>query len=168
MLAAMSDTVLIWSLPLAITLHNLEEAIWLPGWSEARTGSWHRAIGRWPFRFAVTVLTALAFLVATWAHLAGHGSVGHYLLACYALGQGLNVFFPHVAATTTTQTYMPGLFTGVCFVLPAASAFLYRAFMGKQLQASRFVVMAAVFIPLTILSIPLLFKAGRAIQKRLQ
>lgn len=68
----------------------------------------------------------------------------------------------------TTQTYMPGLFTGVFFVLPAASAFLYRAFAGAQLQTSRFLVIAAFFIPLTLLSIPLLFKVGKAIQKQVR
>ena len=36
--AVMSEGLLIWSLPVAIALHNLEEAIRLPRWSEERAG----------------------------------------------------------------------------------------------------------------------------------
>ena len=153
---------LIWSLAVAIGLHNLEEAIWLPAWSRARTKRWRRPVGTRPCRFAVAVLTAAAFLIAAWAHHGGPGSLGHYLLASYALGQGLNVIFPHLVVTIATRAYAPGLSTGLLLVLPTATAFLYRSFALDQLHAGRLLIVAAIFIPVMLLSIPVLFRIGRA------
>jgi Protein of unknown function with HXXEE motif len=56
---------LIWAFPLVITIHNLEEAIWLPGWSES-TGRWYHTVEPGEFRFAVAVciLGAIPLLFA--------------------------------------------------------------------------------------------------------
>jgi len=51
-----------WLFPFAITLHNLEEAIWLPAWSK-HAGKWHRPVSPSAFPFAVAVFTLLAFMV---------------------------------------------------------------------------------------------------------
>ena len=61
-----------WLFPAAITVHNLEEAIWLPGWSRT-AGEWHAGVGAFEFRFAVAVLTALAWVVTG---LSLHGGPG--------------------------------------------------------------------------------------------
>jgi hypothetical protein len=113
------------------------------------------------FRFAVSILTAAVFLIAVWAHVRGPGSLGHYLLASYALGQSLNVIFPHLVATLATRTYAPGLLTGILFVLPTAAVFLLRSFALDQLHTGRFLIIAALFTPAVLLSIPVLFRVGR-------
>ena len=123
-------------------------------------GRWHQSVGPQSFRFAVSVLTLIAFLLAVWTHIRGSGSLGHYLLLAYALGQGLNVFVPHVFATIATRTYMPGLLSGILFVLPAASVLLFRAFVVGNLVIGRFLIVAVIFIPLMVLSIPILFRIG--------
>lgn len=156
----MNNGLLIWLLPISIALHNLEEAIWLPGWSQARAGRWHQSVGPQSFRIAVSVLTVIAFVLAVWAHIRGSGSLGYYLLLAYALGQGLNVFVPHVFATIATRTYMPGLLSGILFVLPVASVLLFRAFVVGHLDIGRFFIVAMIFIPLMLLSIPILFRIG--------
>jgi hypothetical protein len=156
----MNNGLLIWIFPIAVTLHNLEEAIWLPGWSQERAGRWHQPVGPQSFRIAVSVLTLIAFLLAAWTHIRGSGSLGYYLLLAYALGQGLNVFFPHVLGTIATRTYMPGLLSGILFVLPAASVLLFRAFGAGHLDIGRFFAVAMIFIPLMLLSIPILFRIG--------
>ena len=51
-----------WLFPVAITVHNLEEAIWIPGWSQ-NVGKWHPPVGRYEFWFAVGVLTVLAYVL---------------------------------------------------------------------------------------------------------
>ena len=162
-MAGLNDGLLIWLLPIAITLHNVEEAIWLPGWSQERAGRWHRPVGPQPFRFAVSVLTLIAFLLAVWTHLRGYGSLGHYLLLAYALGQSLNVFAPHIFASIATRTYVPGLLSGILFVLPTASVLLFRAFVVEHLEIGRFLIVTVFFIPLMLLSIPILFKIGGAV-----
>jgi hypothetical protein len=159
------ETVLIWLVPGAIALHNLEEALWLPAWSHLRAGRWHRPISEFPFRLAVVILTAAAVVIAVFAQMGGQGRLGFYLLAACALGQGLNVFLPHAAATILTRSYAPGLATGVFFVLPASIAFLTNAFSSPGFDLCRFFIVSAVFIPLVLVSIPVLFRAGRLIER---
>lgn len=162
---------MIWLVPAAITLHNLEEAIWLPAWSRSPaagrrgTDRWRRPVGAWPFRFAVAVLTAVAWGVAWFAHRGGPGGLGFYLLASYALGQGLNVVMPHLVVTLVTGAYVPGLATGLLFVLPASITFLMDAFAAPNFDVRRFIIVSAIFIPLMLLAIPLLFKVGRRLQQ---
>ena len=52
-----------WIFPAAVTVHNLEEAIWLPGWVGKHSAElpWH--ITPLYFRIALFVLTAAAYLV---------------------------------------------------------------------------------------------------------
>lgn len=164
----MSETVLIWLIPIAIALHNLEEALWLPAWSHSRAGRWHRPVGEFPFRFAVIILTAVAIIIAIWAQLGGQNGLGFYLLGACALGQGLNVFFPHAIATIVTRSYAPGLVTGLFLVLPAAIAFLTSAFSSPGFDLPRFIIVSAVFIPLILISIPVLFRAGRLIERMVE
>lgn len=165
----LDEIVLIWVVPLAVALHNLEEAIWLPDWSGRAAGRWHRPVGKWQFRFAVSVLTAGVIVIAAGTQLAGWASAWHYFLAAYALGQGLNIFVPHLIATIATRSYAPGLLSGALLVLPAAAALLTTSFTRGQLargqlQPGRFILTAALFIPGMLVSIPILFWIGKAIQ----
>jgi len=59
----MSFPLLSWLFAVAITIHNLEEALWLPAWSQS-AGRWHHPVGAREFRFAVGVLTTLAYIAA--------------------------------------------------------------------------------------------------------
>lgn len=156
----MHETVLIWSLPIAITLHNIEEALWLPRWSTENAGRWHRPVGEFEFRFAVTIFTLLAYLIAGLTQRFGAGSFWHYLLVSYAIGQGLNIFIPHLAATIALRSYAPGLLSGVLFVLPSATLLIYRAFSAGQLQPAKLMIIALIFIPVMLCCIPLLFRLG--------
>ena len=113
---------------LAISAHNLEEAVWLPAWSE-RAGRLHARVGAREFRFAVIVLTALAWGVAVSAYLGGRESVGAYLLAGYALAMLLNVVAPHLAATALMRSYAPGTATAVLLNLPACALLLRAALL---------------------------------------
>jgi hypothetical protein len=50
----------IWMFPIALTLHNLEEAIWLPAWSQ-RAGFWNSPVDATEFRVAGALLAILAY-----------------------------------------------------------------------------------------------------------
>jgi Protein of unknown function with HXXEE motif len=71
---------LVWMFPLALTLHNLEEAIWLPAWSQ-HAGPWELPIAPTEFRVAAILLTTLAYVVTYWSINTGKGAVGSYALA---------------------------------------------------------------------------------------
>jgi len=99
---------LVWLFPLVISLHNAEEAIWLPGWSK-RAGFWKTPVSPGVFRFAVAVLTALAFAVTWLSAVSGKQSVWTYLEFGYMAAVLVNVLIPHLAATVARRSYRLGL-----------------------------------------------------------
>lgn len=97
---------LTWLFVLAVALHNLEEALLLPAWSQKK-GRWRYLVSRQELAFAVVVLTAAAAATALAANLGGKGSAGAYLVCGYALAMLLNVPFPHLIATLVLRQYAP-------------------------------------------------------------
>jgi hypothetical protein len=112
-----------WALPVAVTLHNLEEAIWLP--SAAKHFDMlprHMSPGR--FRIGVGVLTVAAYLI-TWFSVAdGPASTWTYLFVAYTFAMFLNVFVPHVPAAILLRRYAPGVVTAVLVNLPVTTLLL--------------------------------------------
>ncbi|TFG93621.1 MAG: HXXEE domain-containing protein [Syntrophobacterales bacterium] len=152
-----------WTFAVAVTVHNLEEALFLPQWSE-KAGRWHPPVGAREFRFAVTILTLFAFIVAYWSASGPRGGIGAYLVSGYALAMLLNVVFPHLAATLFMRRYMPGTATSVLFVLPITSLLLYRAFFQGYIVPSLFVYIGPGIVAGIMLSIPILFIIGRKVR----
>ena len=106
-----------WLFPIAITFHNLEEAIWLPGWSQ-NIGKWHPPVGRYEFWFAVALLTALAYVLMGLSIRHGKQSLATYLFVGYAFAMLLNVFMPHLISSLFLHRYSPGLATALIINLP--------------------------------------------------
>jgi hypothetical protein len=148
---------------LAITLHNIEEAILLPAWSKM-AGKWHHPVGAREFRFAVIVLTVLAYVAAGLAMVYGKESMGTYLLTGYALAMLLNVFFPHVIATLVMRRYAPGTLTALLLNLPVSLLLLHRGFQDGYIHSQRFVWAGPLVVVGIMVSIPLLFALGRRLQ----
>jgi hypothetical protein len=106
---------LLWLFPIALALHNLEEAIWFPAWSQ-HAGFWERPIGATEFRIAV-LLTILAFPITFWSVRTRQEALTTYMLAGFLFAMLLNVIF-HVAATVGLREYAPGVVTAVLINLP--------------------------------------------------
>jgi hypothetical protein len=154
-----------WLFPIAITLHNLEEAIWLPAWSN-HAGRWHRPVSPSAFRFAAAVFTASAIMVTIWSALAGPESIGSYLLAGYALAMLLNVFAPHLLVTVALRRYMPGLGTALALNLPVTIMLLRRAFAEGYVRFPTFAYYGLFVCVALVGSIPVLFAAGKKLTGR--
>ncbi|MEW6263186.1 MAG: HXXEE domain-containing protein [Thermodesulfobacteriota bacterium] len=149
-----------WLFALAVTIHNLEEALWLPAWSRS-AGPWHHPVGARGFRFAVAVLTAFAYLAAYLAMVGGQESPGAYLIAGYALAMLLNVLFPHVLATLIMRRYAPGTSTALLLNLPASILLLQDGIQTGFIRVFT-LVWTGPLVVLTIAgSIPVLFVLGR-------
>jgi len=148
-----------WLFPVAITLHNLEEAIWLPYWSK-NAGKFHRNVNPCAFRFAVAVLTLTGFVVAFWATQKGPQSIGSYLLTGYALGMLINVLVPHLFVSLSLRQYMPGLATALLLNFPVSIKLIRSAFAEGYVQFSTFIYFGIAVCVFLIGSIPLLLKVG--------
>jgi hypothetical protein len=152
---------LVWMFPLALTLHNLEEAIWLPAWSQ-HAGPWELPIGPTEFRVAAVLLATLAYAVTYWSISTGKGAVGTYALAGFLFAMLLNVIY-HVAATVGLREYAPSVVTALLVNIPVMGYLLWRLFQEQWVTWPR-ALLAFIAIPLAILLlIPVLFWVGRTI-----
>lgn len=154
-----------WLFALSLTIHNLEEAIWLPEWSQ-QAGKWHPPVGESQFRFAALVLTLLAYGIVLWSYWGGKGSLGDYLLTGYAFTMLLNAFFPHLLGTLALRRYCPGLITALFLNVPVMSLLLLQAFEEQYVSWNIFLISATAFTIAIAGSIPLLFRIGRYIEER--
>lgn len=151
---------LTWLFVLALAVHNLEEALWLPAWSQ-KAGRWHFPVGAPEFRFAVFVLTAAAAAFALAANLGGKGSIGAYLVCGYALAMLLNVAFPHVLASLVLREYAPGTLTALLFNLPACALLLGHALRERYVEVQLFLWAGPLVVVAIAGSIPILLAIGR-------
>lgn len=157
-----------WLVALAIALHNLEEIAWLPGWMERHDSfiQWEVEAGH--FRYIAGLLTVVPFLLAGWLELLGVGSIAHYGLAAYAIGQSLNILMPHMAASLATGSYMPGLGSGLLLVIPMTLAFVWPSIKLGQLRPIPLMLSSLILIPLVLLALPRLFRLAEILSSRHQ
>jgi len=144
---------------LAITLHNAEEAIWLPAWSQS-AGKWHHPVTAQEFRFAVIMLTGLAYVAVGLAVVYGKESPGAYFLSGYALAMLLNVLFPHLIATVVMRRYAPGALTAVLLNLPVTLLLLHRGFQEGYVHWQKFIWAGPLAVLGIMALIPILFAMG--------
>jgi len=114
-----------WALPVAVTLHNLEEAIWLPA-AAKRWNMLPRRMSPRRFRIGVGVLTVAAYLITWFSVVDGRESAWTYMFVAYTFVMFLNVFVPHVAAAILLRCYAPGVVTAVLLNLPVTTVLLVK------------------------------------------
>jgi len=151
-----------WLFAVAITLHNVEEAIWFPAWSQ-RAGRWHRPVAPGVFRFAVAVLTTLAYAVTWLSAASGKQTVWTYAAFGYMAAMLANVVVPHVAVTVAMRRYMPGVVTAVAVNLPALSMLMVLAWREGYVSGWKAVEYSVGVAGLLLLSIPVLFRLGEVL-----
>jgi len=150
---------------LAVTLHNLEEAVWLPDWSQ-QAGRWHRPVEKIPFRFAVLVLTLLAYLCAYLGLMGGKQSVGIYLLGGRRIVKKKNVFFPPLLAAVWLQQYVPGLGTALALNLPVCSGLLFVVLKEDYVSPWPLLITGCIFAGGALILIRVLFKLGERVEEK--
>ena len=158
----MSFQNLLWLFPIVVTLHNAEEAIWLPGWSK-RAVLWRSPVTPGSFRFVVALLTVLAFAVTWLSYSSGKQSVWTYLAFGYMAATLANVLIPHLALTVALRSYMPGVVTAVALNLPVLSLLVALALRQGYVSGWKAAAYAVFVAGVGLLSIPALFKLGKAL-----
>jgi hypothetical protein len=145
-----------WLFPIAVTLHNSEEAIWFPAWwsQHAREVPVHPNSGA--FRFAVAALTLAAFVITYMSARKGKESVWAYLMFGYIAAMFANVFIPHLPASLILHSYTPGVVTALLINLPVMSLLAIGA-VREGWVSGRKAVTFGIAVPLAIAGIiPLL------------
>jgi len=158
----MSFQGLLWLFPIVVTLHNAEEAIWFPEWTQ-RTPRWPAPVTPGPFRFAVTVFTIVAFAVTWLSARSGKQTVWTYLAFGYMAGVLANALIPHIALTLVMRRYMPGVVTAVAVNLPVLSLLVLLAIREGYVSGMKAAAYSVGVSAVLLLSIPALFRLGRVL-----
>jgi hypothetical protein len=156
----MSLALLAWLFTLGVLLHNLEEALYLPAWSEL-VGRWYRPVAASTFRFAAATLSVLLVLLTVFGSLSRPGAVGAYLMVGYVLAMVLNVVVPHAFVTIVQRRYMPGTATALLLNLPLGLLYLHRALGTGYIELRTFLWTGPAVVIALILLTPLLFALVR-------
>lgn len=148
---------------MAITIHNIEEAIWLPAWAQ-QPSRFQKPVSASEFRFAVTVITLLAYIAASSYILWPHAELAKWIFTGFLGSMIVNAIFPHLVATLVMKKYAPGMITGLLLNIPVNS-FILSHMHAENIISSWGLVLSTVVVGGVILSmIPLLFKVGRKLQ----
>jgi len=146
--------------PIGITLHNLEEALWLPQWS-VHAKRFHRQVEPKEFIFAVMIVTLLAYLSTFVAMAAPSIRLGRVVFFGFLGAMILNALVPHLAATIVLRRYAPGLLTGVALLVPVDSTILFQAMAAGKLSLGELVLSTAAVAAALLVLLPVFFRLGR-------
>ncbi|MGG0942926.1 HXXEE domain-containing protein [Bacillus subtilis] len=134
----------------AITLHNIEEAIWLPEWSQ-QSSKFQKPVTSNEFHFAVIVITMLAYLSAFGLLYMPESDIAKWIFIGFLGFMVINAIFPHL---------IPGLLTGLLLNIPVNSLVIYQMFL-KNLIVWKELIISTLVVGIILLAlIPLLFKVG--------
>lgn len=143
----------------AVLLHNLEESLWLPGWSQS-VGGWHPPVTPAVFGFSVVVLSLLLVLLAWRSWRSGPQSISTYLYAGYVFAMVANAAVPHLFGTIWSGSYMPGTATAVLLNAPLGVWLLVRLHALRQVSLRRMFWVGPLVAAGLLASIPVLFFFG--------
>lgn len=143
----------------AITLHNIEEAIWLPKWSQ-QSSKFQTPVTSSEFHFAVIVITILAYLSAFSYLFKPESDFTKWIFIGFLGSMIFNAIFPHLIATVFMKKYAPGLLTGLLLNIPINSLIIYQMFTENLIVWKELIISTLVVGIILIAIIPLLFKVG--------
>lgn len=140
------------------TIHNIEEAVFLPAWS-AGAGLWSGHLTAFQFRSAVAAVTLLIYVIIYYYMRNGNNFSTH--LYCGTLVVILvNVFVPHLAVSVLISSCSPGVLSGIILNVPV-TLYLLRRGLRENLFTYRVLVRGtAVTAVIMMLIILLSFIAG--------
>ena len=145
---------------LGFTLHNLEEAIWLPKWSKYAR-KFHKPVESNQFIFAVIVVTIIGYILTALDLLIGDsGNFVNYIYLGFVGMMGINSVFPHLASTIVLKKYAPGLITALFLNLPF-SLILIVGHIKNGINIFYLLVAIIIVSGLVLFSLKYLFRLGR-------
>jgi len=138
-----------WLFPIAATVHNSEEAVFMPRWILAHSEQLPFHPGRLKIWCGLLLLTVAACAVTYLSARKGKQSVWAYLLFGYISAMLANVLVPHIPATLVLREYTPGVVTATFVNLPVMSTLLCLAVSERWVNGLRAGVYA-VLVPVVL------------------
>lgn len=145
---------------LAFILHNIEEAIWLPGWSK-HAKKYHKAIEFNEFAFAVLLITILGVLLTFLRCIDDNKAINSIYLG-YVGMMVLNAIFPHLIATIALRRYAPGLITAIVLNVPIGGYIIYESM--KEIEFLNILISSVLISVIIVFLLPVLFRIGKCMK----
>ncbi|QUI21413.1 HXXEE domain-containing protein [Vallitalea pronyensis] len=152
----------IWIFPLAITLHNMEEGLWMPKWSEKHP-RFSKIKGKNEFHFALICVTILAYMATFLFALFQSEVIFRYLFYGFVGAMLLNAIMPHLLVTIITKKYCPGVLTGVFLNIPCFSLLIIHSVNEKLINGIEVMISTGIMSIVLLGLLPILFKIGRGV-----
>ncbi|WP_432405716.1 HXXEE domain-containing protein [Wukongibacter sp. M2B1] len=155
---------IVYIFPIAITLHNIEEALWLPEWSQ-HAAKYHKPVKRNEFHFAVLCVTILAYLISFSYAFNSHIEIIKYAFWGFVGAMVINAIFPHLIATIVMRKYALGVLTGMFINIPCFSLMITYAIKNDLISVRELIISTVIVGGVLISILPVLFAIGRKIVK---
>ena len=144
------------------TLQNLEEALWLPKWSQLAK-KFHNPVTTNEFIFAVLIITTIGYLLTAIDLFFGQtANLANLIFLGFVGMMGINSFFLHLIATIVTKKYSPGLITGLLLNL-TFSIIIFNEYIRREINPVYLVLSVILVSAVILLSLKPLFRIGSQI-----
>jgi len=158
----MSKKTLLWLVPILITIHNLEEAVFMPAILDKRNSSIPNFLhGLLPpitygqLLVALFIMTAIPYLIAWFANPERErAEAGIFLLLGVQVMMLVNVF-AHTGMAILIGGYAPGVVTAIAINLPFSIYLLRRAIRERWVSGRAMALIVVVGVVLHAIGLPL-------------
>jgi hypothetical protein len=157
---AITRKTLLWLVPVVITIHNLEEAIFMPAFLQTRNSSIPSFLRELlpPLTYAqflapLILVTAIPYLIAGLTKLDRDGSPGINLLLGVQVVMLINVL-AHTAMAVVMWGYAPGLITALLINLPFSLYLLHRATREQWVSRRVLVLLLPIGVLIHVVGLP--------------
>jgi hypothetical protein len=141
---------------LCLTLHNVEEALWLTDWRNKTIPNIRRSLNRTHFIFAVIGITILGYLAAGLFVFYPGNIYLQYAFIGFVGAMLLNAIIPHLLLTIIYRKYCPGVFTGFFLIIPIHTIILKNALENRLVISE--VIIATLAVGIILLGFIQLFQ----------
>ncbi len=102
---------------IGVTLHNLEEGMFLANWFRSHVKLWFEPNPK-IYWFLTSLVSVVVWIPVVGVCISAEGSHFQDALSGFALVMVINVVFPHLALSLSKRSYSPGVGTAILFNLP--------------------------------------------------
>jgi hypothetical protein len=156
---------LLWLVPVFFTLHNMEEAPFMEGWSKRLPLKIHPTVTTRQFVIAVTFLTLAGFLLTYFGVEYLANQTGYLMVLGIQAILLFNAFVPHLATTIRFRMYSPGVVTAILITLPFSFYLFRRALHENMLTWNQFWILLGIAPFAMVIFALISLQIGKALDK---
>lgn len=135
---------LLWLVPMILTIHNIEEAPFMEGWSKRLPLKIHPTVSTRQFVITVTFLTIAGFMLTYFGVEYLANQTGYLIVLGIQAILLFNAFVPHLATTIRFRMYSPGVITAILLTLPFSYYLFQRALNENMLNWNQFWILLGI------------------------